>query len=63
MNFEVFELYVAANNWIFTFFVPYGGFFEQFENDKNFPIRKNILASNSMIHDELKDLILKKDIE
>ncbi len=40
-----------------------GGFFEQFENDKNFPIRKNILASNSMIHDELKDLILKKDIE
>ena len=40
-----------------------GGFLELFENDKNFPKKKNILASNSIIHDELKDLILKKDIE
>ena len=40
-----------------------GGFLELFDNDKNFPIKKNILASNSIIHNELKDLVLKKDIE
>ena len=34
-----------------------------FEEDTNLPLKKNILASNSNIHNELKDLILKKDIE
>ena len=37
-----------------------GGFVDFFEEDKNFPLKKNILASNSNIHDELKDLIKKK---
>ena len=40
-----------------------GGFVEFFEEDKNLPLKKNILASNSNIHDEIKDLIGKKDIE
>ena len=39
-----------------------GGFVEFFEKDKNLPLKTNILASNSNIHDELKDLILKKNI-
>ena len=38
-------------------------FVEFFEKDKNLPLKTNILASNSNIHDELKDLILKKNIE
>ena len=40
-----------------------GGFVDFFEEDTNLPLKKNILASNSNIHDELKDLIFKKDIE
>tara|TARA_Y200000002_G_scaffold367798_1_gene360198 strand:+ start:483 stop:1283 length:801 start_codon:yes stop_codon:yes gene_type:complete len=40
-----------------------GGFVDFFEEDTNLPLKKNILASNSNIHDELKDLIYKKDIE
>jgi myo-inositol-1(or 4)-monophosphatase len=40
-----------------------GGFVDFFEEDAGAPLKKNILASNSNIHDELKDLILKKDIE
>ncbi len=40
-----------------------GGFVDFFEEDTNLPLKKNILASNSNIHNELKDLILKKDIE
>lgn len=40
-----------------------GGFIEFFEEDTNSPLKKNILASNSNIHDELSDLINKKDIE
>tara|TARA_Y100001958_G_C21211647_1_gene537327 strand:+ start:189 stop:992 length:804 start_codon:yes stop_codon:yes gene_type:complete len=40
-----------------------GGFVEEFESDDSFPTKKNIVASNSLIHDELKHLILKKDIE
>jgi myo-inositol-1(or 4)-monophosphatase len=40
-----------------------GGFVEFFEKDKNLPLKTNILACNSNIHDELKDLILKKNIE
>ena len=40
-----------------------GGFVKFFEEDDKAPLKKNILASNSNIHDELKDLILKKNIE
>ncbi len=40
-----------------------GGFVDFFERDNLAPLKKNILASNSNIHDELKDLILKKNIE
>ena len=40
-----------------------GGFIDFFEEDINAPIKKNILATNSSIHEQLKDLIDKKDIE
>ena len=40
-----------------------GGFVDFFEEDLNSPLKKNILATNSNIHEELKDLIKKKDIE
>ena len=40
-----------------------GGFIDFFENDLSYPLKKNILASNSNIHQELKELINKKDIE
>jgi myo-inositol-1(or 4)-monophosphatase len=40
-----------------------GGFVDFFEDDPVFPLKKNILASNSNIHDELRDLMNKKDIE
>jgi len=40
-----------------------GGFVDFFEEDINLPLKKNIIASNSNIHDELKELINKKDIE
>ena len=40
-----------------------GGFVDFFEEDINMPLKKNILASNSIIHNELKDLLNKKDIE
>ena len=40
-----------------------GGFADFFEADKDAPIKKNILASNANIHEELKDLIIKKNIE
>jgi myo-inositol-1(or 4)-monophosphatase len=40
-----------------------GGFVDFFEDDKNAPLKKNILATNSNIHEELKGLINKKDIE
>ena len=40
-----------------------GGFINFFEEDINAPIKKNILATNSSIHEQLKDLIDKKDIE
>ena len=36
-----------------------GGFVDFFEEDKNAPLKKNILASNSFIHDELRELISK----
>ena len=40
-----------------------GGFIEFFEEDTNFPLKKNILTTNSKIHKDFKDLIIKKDIE
>ena len=40
-----------------------GGFVDFFEEDPNLPLKKNVLASNSNIHDELIDLIIKKNIE
>jgi len=40
-----------------------GGFVEFFDDDQKFPLKKNILACNTNIHDELRQLILKKDIE
>ena len=40
-----------------------GGFVDFFEDDANLPMKKNILATNSNIHEELKALINKKDIE
>ena len=40
-----------------------GGFIDFFEEEVNLPLKKNILATNSNIHEELKGLINKKDIE
>ena len=40
-----------------------GGFVDFFEEDTNFPMKRNILATNSNIHEELKGLLIKKDIE
>ena len=40
-----------------------GGFIDFFEDDLSYPLKKNILATNSIIHDELRELINKKDIE
>ena len=40
-----------------------GGLVNFFEEDPNFPLKKNIIASNSVIHDKLEELINKKDIE
>ena len=40
-----------------------GGFVDFFEEDLNLPLKKNILATNSNIHEELRGLISKKDIE
>ena len=36
-----------------------GGFVDFFEENKNFPLKKNILATNSLIHGELSQLIKK----
>jgi len=40
-----------------------GGFVDFFEEDTHMPLKKNILATNSYIHEELGDLLKKKDIE
>ena len=40
-----------------------GGFVDFFEEDPNLPLKKNILATNSIIHEELRGLIDKKDVE
>ena len=36
-----------------------GGFLDFFEEDKNFPLKKNILATNSLIHEKVSELIKK----
>ena len=38
-----------------------GGFVEFFDKDPGFPLKRNILASNANIHDELRELIKKSD--
>ena len=40
-----------------------GGLIDFFELDSKASLKKNILASNSNIHEELSDLIIKKNIE
>ena len=40
-----------------------GGLVNFFEKDNEALLKRNILASNSNIHDELRDLIIKKNIE
>ncbi len=40
-----------------------GGFVNFFEEDINFPLKKNIIGSNSNIHEKLSELLNKKDIE
>ncbi len=40
-----------------------GGFIDFFEQDNKASLKRNILASNSNIHDELGGLIIKKNIE
>ena len=40
-----------------------GGFINFFEEDKNNLLNKNIIASNPTIHEELRELLGKKDIE
>ena len=40
-----------------------GGFIDFFDEGDEVSLKKNILASNSNIHEELNDLILKKNIE
>ena len=40
-----------------------GGFVDFFEEDTNSPLKKNILATNYNIHEELRGLLIKKDIE
>ena len=40
-----------------------GGFVDFFEENNNSDLKRNIIATNSIIHNELKELIIKKDIE
>tara|TARA_B100000965_G_C19520514_1_gene726288 strand:- start:261 stop:1061 length:801 start_codon:yes stop_codon:yes gene_type:complete len=40
-----------------------GGFVDFFEIDNDAPLKRNVLASNSNIHNELSKLIIKKNIE
>ena len=55
-----YELRIAAGLIILK---EAGGLVNFFEEDTNFPLKKNILATNSNIHEKLRDLINKKDIE
>ena len=40
-----------------------GGFVDFFDAENNSPLKKNVIATNSLIHDDLSQLIFKKDIE
>ncbi|MDB9799535.1 inositol monophosphatase [Pelagibacteraceae bacterium] len=40
-----------------------GGFIDFIENDKNMPLKRSIIASNSNIHNELSEALSKKNIE
>ena len=40
-----------------------GGFIDFFEEEANLPFKRNIIATNSIIHNKLRDIIDKKDIE
>jgi len=40
-----------------------GGFIDLIKNSKESPLKCNLIASNSIIHEELSGVILKKDIE
>ena len=40
-----------------------GGYIDFFEEEANLPFRRNIIATNSNIHNKLIDIIVKKDIE
>ena len=40
-----------------------GGFVDFFDEDSLMPLKNNVLATNSNIHEELKGLLIKKDIE
>ncbi len=40
-----------------------GGFVDFFDTDNSDPLKRNVLASNSNIHNELSELIIKKNIE
>ena len=40
-----------------------GGFIDFFEHDKKDLLKRNVLASNSNIHNEFSELIIKKNIE
>ena len=40
-----------------------GGFVDFFEMSNDVPLKRNVLASNSNIHNELSKLIVKKNIE
>ena len=39
------------------------GFIDFFEEEANLPFKRNIIATNSIIHNKLRDIIDKKDIE
>ena len=55
-------IYASGLKWIIILREA-GGFVDFFEEDINMPLKKNILATNSNIHDDLRGLIGKKDIE
>ena len=40
-----------------------GGFIDFFDKDEPITLKRNVLASNSNIHKEFSDLIIKKNIE
>jgi len=40
-----------------------GGYVDFFDKDEVAPLKRNILASNSNIHEELSKLVIKKNIE